>query len=161
MSVTVQLQNYTESELAHPEIPNVPPFASGAPGSKSRLLKQVNADDYSGRYDALAGMGVRVLEGGTARPGSAVHTAAGTIANTTHIALVDTDGPGFILVLPSAVTVGAGFKMWVFMRTDGGGNLTVDGSGAQTVMGAANQVLTAAGQMLALISDGVSNWEAL
>lgn len=153
MSTTVQLVNLRATTFAHPEV-TVAPLAT-----KSKVFKQVNADDYAVNYDLLAGFGVAVSENGTLRPGAVVITGAATLTNTQKLAIVDTDGPGFTLGLPAASGLPDGHRIWIYMRTDGGGNLTVDGAGGDTVLGAANQVLTAAGQVLRLQLEG-TNWKA-
>ena len=152
MSTTVAFTNLRATSLAHPELT----ILAGA--TKSKVYKQVNADDYSARFNSLAGFGVAVSENGTLRPGAVVVTAVTTLT-TQQVALVDTDAPGFVLTLPAASGLDDGYRIWIVMRTDGGGNLTVDGAGADTVLGAANQVLTTAGQTLRLELEG-TNWKA-
>lgn len=162
MSTTIAFTNYSTREVAHPELAgSIPAFASGTPGTKSKVYKQVNADDYDIRFDYLAAFGVTVEEDGVARPGLEVDTAGAnfTAAATTQVLVVDTDADGLTVTLQPAATVGAGFKMWIFLRTDGGGDLTVDGDGSETVLGSATQVMADAGDILEIESDG-SNWVA-
>lgn len=162
MSTTVVFTNYSDKLWAHPGIGiGVPAFSGTTPGSVSKVYKQVNADDYDMRFDVLAALGLAVSEDGTDRPGVEVDVsgAAFTPALTSHIVVVDTDADGLTMTLQPAGDVGAGFKMWIFVRVDGGGDLTVEGDGAETVLGAANQVLADAGDLLAIVSDG-TNWIA-
>jgi len=146
--------------MAHPEIPiGVAAFTGGSPGTASRVFKQVNADDYSFRYNYLAGQGVAVAEDGTYRPGREALLVGATAAATTHVVDYDTTAGIATLVLQPAATVGAGFKMWIHLRVDGG-DLTVDGNAGELVLGSATQTLADAGDLLAIESDGVSAWVA-
>lgn len=162
MSTTVVFTNYSDKLWAHPMVSvGVPAFSGTTPGTVTKVYKQVQADDYDMRFDALAALGLTVTEDGTARPGVEVNIAgaAFTAAADSHVVVVDSDADGLTMTLQSAATVGEGFKMWIYLRTDGGGDLTVDGSGAETVLGTANQVLADAGDLLAIVSDG-TNWIA-
>jgi len=160
MSTTVAFTNYSTHPMAHPGISvGVDAFAAGTPGTASRVFKQVNADDNSFRFDVLASRGVVVTEDGTARPGYEALTATATAAATTHVVNYDTTGGIATLTLQPAATVGAGFKMWIFLSVHTG-DLTVDGSGTETVLGSLTQVLNAAGSVLEIESDGVSAWVA-
>ena len=152
MSTLVEFTNLRAGPLAHPEL-TIP-----AGDTASKTYKQVNADDYSVNFDSLAAFGVAVSEDGVYRPGVVVISAVASLTTET-LAIVDTDGPGFTVTLPAASGLDDGYKIWIVLRTDGGGNLTVDGAGADTVLGAATQVLTDAGDTLRLELEG-TNWKA-
>lgn len=156
MAVTVELRNFTDKPFAHPQFTGSVGAFDGGPTTKSVELKTVNADDYAVNYDELAGFGVLVLEDSTKRPGWEELTAAGTVADTTHLVEVDTDGTGFTVTLPDPSTVGSGWKIWVHLRTDGGGDLTVD-STAGNVLGSASQTLADVNDRLIVESDG-TDW---
>lgn len=160
MATTIAFSNYGTKTVAHNGIMmGVSAFASGSPGTASRVYKQVNADDNNGNFDTLAASGVTITEDGTYRAGREAVTATGTVALTSHVVDVDTTAGVATLTLQPAATVGAGFKMWIHLRVDGG-DLTVDGDAAELVLGAATQTLAAAGDLLLIESDGVSAWVA-
>jgi hypothetical protein len=162
MSTTVAFINYSTKAMAHPQILiGVPAFALGTLGTASRLYKQVNADDVDFRFDALSSQGVLVSEDGTPRAGGEAYTGASTptAAATTHLITADSSGGVITVTLQPAATVGAGFKMWIFLSADGN-NLVIDGDGSETVLGTLTQTLATAGDMLEIESDGVSAWVA-
>ena len=155
MASTVALTNLRTSLLAHPLVPNtIAPLTAA-----SRVYKQINADDYDGRFDVLAAFGVVVTEDGTARTGSHISTDGNSFnIGTAQSVLVDTDANGVTATLPDATTVAVGYKVYILMRADGTGDLTVDSAGGD-VLGAASQVLTDAGDALRVKSDG-TDWIA-
>jgi len=162
MSTTIVFTNYSAKVMAHPQIMlGVPAQLAGVPGTATRVYKQVNADDVDFRFDDLAGQGVTVSEDGVLRAGFETSTdgAGFTPAVTSHVVTVETDADGVTLTLQAVAAVPVGFKMWIFMTVDGGGDLTVDGDGTETVLGTLTQVLADAGDVLEIESDG-SNWIA-
>lgn len=156
MSSTIAINNLGSGPFSHPEFPGG--IAAGA--TESRVLKQVNADDYSNNYATLAEMGIEITVDGTLAAGSEAFTSADTIADTTHIVRLDSTAGIMTMVLPVAATVGAGHTMYIILDVDGG-DVTIDGDSAETVDGNANVVMTAAGETLNIVSDGVSNWALL
>lgn len=160
MSTTVAFTNYSTKVMAHPQISGgVPAFAALTAGTASRVYKQVNADDVDFRFDDLASQGVIVSEDGTDRAGLETLTAGATLAATTHVVDNDTTAGIATIVLQPAATVGAGFKMWIFLSVDGG-DLTIDGDGTELVLGTLTQVLADAGDLLEIESNGVDAWIA-
>ena len=89
-----------------------------------------------------------------------------TTATTTYTALVsdqlilaDASGGGFTLTLPSAAD--AVQDQYTIKATSvAGGNVVVDGSGAETIDGAATKTLGSLYALLVLASDG-TNWHII
>lgn len=156
MSSTISITNLGASPFSHPEFPGG--VAAGA--TEARTLKQVNADDYSGSYADLSGMGIEISVDGTLAAGSEAFTATDTIADTTHIVRADSTGGIMTLTLPVAATVGAGWRIYINFDVDGG-DLTIDGDSAETIDGGATEVLTDAGDTLNIESNGVDGWTSL
>jgi hypothetical protein len=151
MATTVTIENYRNNPVAHPKMAVVQPLQS-----RTRELKQVNADDYSGSYDRLAAFGVAVNEDGTYRPGVQVITATATVANDTHIVIADIDAEGNqTATLPAVATVGDGHTMVVSLRTkEGDGDLVVTGNSSEQVLGEDDVTLEAEGDVLRLVVSG-------
>lgn len=84
----------------------------------------------------------------------ATKTGAYTALVTDHVILADTSGGAFTVTLP--VVADAAGLILVFVRTGAGANaLTIDGSGAETINGAANNAdMDAQYDMLTLYCDG-------
>lgn len=91
-----------------------------------------------------AGSGILVLES---------ITGTDTIDDATNYAICS--GTTYTVTLPSAATVGAGWVL--YLKFTASGEVTVDGSGSETIDGAATFVLRYANQTLELVSDG-TNW---
>jgi hypothetical protein len=152
MSVSVQVYNLRQTGLAMQQQATI---ASG--GNKTRSYKDVNLDDIEGEFTSLTARGVVVLKDGTAVSGSKVSTDGANFAITTEQAvIVDTDADGVTVTLPAVAGKAVGHRIWIMLRTKGAGNLTVDGNGAETVLGAATQVLSAAGAILRIENDGTA-----
>lgn len=154
MTTTVSVTNYGTGPFSHPQ------FVGGVASlaTKTVTLKQVNADDYSPDYGSAAKMGVLITEDGTAVAGNEDVTSAGTIADTSQMVTLDSTSGIMTVVLPEVANVGEGFQMTVVFVTDGG-DVTLDGDGAETVLGGANHVFTTAGEILRLIVVG-TDWAA-
>lgn len=128
--------------------------------TKTKVVKQVNADDISKNFDLAARFGVVITENGTARPGSVVVTATGPLVAADRTAIVDMTA-NITLTLPALAGVAVGHTIVVFLRTASAGTLTVDGNGAETVLGAANQTYTTAGSVLRIQKESATNWKAM
>jgi hypothetical protein len=75
------------------------------------------------------------------------------------LVIVTNAGASYTLTLPAcANNTGLGY---IFKKTDANTNpIVIDGNGAETIDGAANQTLDAQYETLAIISDG-SNWHKM
>lgn len=144
MSTTVAVQNIGLRPFA---VKTMGTIAANPAVTKTAVRKQVVADDFSTNFDKAAKFGVYITENGTARPGSVEHNATANIATTTHLALVDMTG-NITLTLPALASVPDGHRITVYLRSASAGTLTIDGDGAETVLGAADQTATAAGYVL-------------
>ena len=88
-------------------------------------------------------------------------TDTATTSDRNKILLGNATVASYVQTLPSAATAGDGFTV-VVAKTDATTNtITIDGDASDTVLGAANFVLNSQNQGIALISDGVSNWNAI
>jgi hypothetical protein len=90
-------------------------------------------------------------------PNSGIVTVVvSTVLNMTHsTVLVDTTGGNIIITLPSAVGISS--KIYTVKRITAGANtLTIDGAGAETIDGAANQAIAAQWASLTVQSDGTA-----
>lgn len=125
--------------------------------TKTKVVKQVRADDISKNFDNVAKFGVVVSENGTARPGSVVVTTTATLSTTQRVALVDMTA-SFTLTLPALASVATGYTVVVFLRSRVAGTLTVDANSSETINGSANATLTAAGQILRIKKASATNW---
>lgn len=73
-----------------------------------------------------------------------------------YMYLVDASGGAVTATLPAASNVFAGFVVW-FKITDATNALTVDGSGSETIDGAATYNLTVEDHVVGVVCDG-TNW---
>lgn len=72
----------------------------------------------------------------------------------------DATSAGFTITLPSAATVGTGWKV-SFKKTDATANVvTIDGDGSETIDGSTTYTLTSQNQGVTLDSDG-TNWKVI
>jgi len=155
MSTTVTVYNLRPSPVAHPEFGPILPLTA-----QSKLLKQVNADDYSPRYPALANFGVAVSENGTLRPGITVVTdAVYVVLPTDSIVIVDLLATTRVVTLPTSGSIPAGKNLWVILRTTTGGDVTLTAGGGNTILGGASVTMTGAGAVQRIKIDG-TNWVA-
>jgi hypothetical protein len=154
MSTTVSITNYSTGPYSHPQF--VGGIASLA--TKALTLKQVNADDYAEDYPSAAKMGVLISVDGSTIVGNEDVTGAGTIADTSQMVTLDSTAGVMTVVMPAVGDVGEGFQMTLVFVTDGG-DVTLDGDGAETVLGGANHVFTTAGEILRLKVVG-TDWAA-
>jgi len=157
MSTTVAIRNCGLRVMHHPLFGGM---AASPTVSKSKVLKQVNADVYSARYSSLAKFGVHLTVDGTNAAGSAVHTATGNIGTTNQMIVVDMTA-NMTLTLPTLASVPAGWLITVYLRTATAGTLTIDGNGAETITTTATKTATTVGYTLR-IRKGTSttDWEA-
>lgn len=115
----------------------------------------VDIDNYLADYDKLSTLGGYVEVDGTARAGSVSVVAAGTLADATRIAKLDSTGGIMTIVLMSTADVPVGAKVYLDFIVDGG-DVTIDGDGSETIDGNATLVLSAVG-LTVIESDG-ANW---
>lgn len=157
MSTTVAIRNCGLRVMHHPLFGGM---AASPTVSKSKVIKQVNADVYSARYANLAKFGVHVTVDGTSATGSAVATATGNIGTVNQLILVDMTA-NMTLTLPTLASVPAGWLITVTLRSRTAGILSVDGNGAETVMTVATPTSSTVGYTLR-IRKGTSttDWEA-
>jgi hypothetical protein len=104
---------------------------------------------------ALAGSGLTTIGSQLAQSLPVITFAASTTASTSNRAnaLVWNDaGAGTLNLLTAA---SAGNNYFIFVRNEGGGNLTIDPSGSETVNGAVTLVMRP-GDSATLITDGIS-----
>ena len=111
-------------------------------------------------FKAWAKFGVHITENGVDRAGSAVHTATGNIGIVNQMILVDM-AANMTLTLPTLASVPAGWLITVTLRSRTAGILSVDGNGAETVIGVATPTSSTVGYTLR-IRKGTSttDWEA-
>jgi hypothetical protein len=100
------------------------------------------------------------------QPSGALATSSGRIVNTTrvtaaytadatdHMIYADTDGGAFTVTLPAGVE---GQYLRIANVGTSGNDVTVDGNGAETVMGAATQAL-ADGEIMILVYNATEGW---
>jgi hypothetical protein len=157
MSTTVAIRNCGLRRLNHPQFGGM---SADPTVSKSKVLKQVNADVYSSRYSNLAKFGVHVTENGVDHAGSAVVTGTGNVGTTNQMIVVDMTA-NMTLTLPTLASVPAGWLITIYLRSRTSGTLSVDGNGAETVMTVATPTYTTVGSVLR-IRKGASttDWEA-
>jgi hypothetical protein len=128
--------------------------------SKSKVIKQVNADDYAARYSKLAKFGVHVTQNGVDAAGSAVVTATGNIGTVNQMIIVDMTA-SMTLTLPTLASVPAGWLITVYLRSRVAGTLSVDGNGAETVMTVATPTSATVGYTLRIRKgSSTTDWEA-
>lgn len=153
---TVALTNLGLSNFMH-EL-----FGLQAPDGVTRTytLNINQADNSRGNYDNVAKLGIVVSETGTARPGSVVVTTTATILATQKCVIVDAVSSSYTLTLPALAGVAVGAPLFIYLRTNTSATVTIDGNAAETVLGAASQTLTTAGQFLRLRKENATNWKA-
>jgi hypothetical protein len=155
MSTTVALTNLRSGPLAHPEFAAVAALAT-----KSKLLKQVNADDYSGRYDALAAFGVAVSENGVLRPGSHLVTdSIYTQVAADKCIVIDLLAVTRVITLAVSGTLTQGALLYVLLRSTTGGQATITAGAGDTILTLASVPLSTAGAVLRLKLVG-TDWVA-
>jgi hypothetical protein len=79
-----------------------------------------------------------------------------TVATTARLGdyiLADTSGGAFGVTLPAADTIGT-----VYVKLHGGTSVTISPAGTDTIDDAANLTLSTTGEIVALVSDGTSQW---
>lgn len=136
---TVVIGNASAGPLAFLQFSSV---ASGA--TKTKSIFTVDLDPFLGDLDAFSAIGGYVTVDGTARAGSETVTGAVTLASTTRAARVDTtSGPYTVVMMPLAA-VALGTVVYILFAVDGG-DLTLDGNGAETIDGNPTLVLTDVG----------------
>ena len=83
-------------------------------------------------------------------------------ANDRYVASNSTAG-AITVNLPAAATAGAGRILDIkdSHRQSTANNITIDGSGAETIDGAATHVIASNGASVTIVCDGVSNWEII
>lgn len=128
--------------------------------TRTYTLKVNQSDNTRGNYDNLASKGIVVSESGTARPGSVVVTTTATILAAQKCVIVDAVSTNYTISLPALAGVAVGDSIFIYLRTNTSATITVDGNASETVLGAANQTLTAAGQFLRLRKESATNWKA-
>ena len=128
--------------------------------TRTYTLKLGEIDTTRGDYDNLAKFGVVISETGTPRPGSVVVTTTATILAAQKCVIVDAVATSYVITLPALASVAIGDPVFIYLRTNTSATITVDGNAAETVLGAANQTLTVAGQFLRLAKESATNWRA-
>jgi hypothetical protein len=130
--------------------------------TKSKVYKQVQADNVSVNFDNAAKFGVYISENGTARPGSESVNTTATLATTTHLCIA-TVGANYTITLPTLASVPDGHKITVFVVSRTAGTLTIDGNGAETITGTANKTTSTTGYVLRIkkvASVSTTDWQA-
>ena len=157
MSTTVAIRNCGLRVIHHPQFGGM---AATPTVSKSKVIKQVNADDYASRYTRLAKFGVHVTQNGVDVAGSIVHTVTGNVGTSNQMIIVDMTA-NMTLTLPTLASVPAGHLLTFYLRTATAGTLTIDGNGAETITTTATKTATTVGYVLR-IRKGTSttDWEA-
>ena len=128
--------------------------------TRTYTLKTNQSDNTKGNYDTLASKGIVVSETGTARPGSVVVTTTATVLAAQKCVIVDAVATSYTMTLPALAGVAVGDALFIYLRTNTSATITIDGNAAETVLGAANQTLTVAGQSLRLRKESATNWKA-
>lgn len=108
----------------------------------------------------LTTTGRTILGAGQKVARTATSTTPYTVLVSDYYIAIDCSGGAKTAVLPAAATVGAG-TVYIFKDVTGNAaanNITIDGSGAETIDGAATLVMNTNYQSVTLISNG-TNWE--
>lgn len=157
MSTTVAIRNCGLRVMHHPLFGGM---AATPTVSKSKVIKQVNADVYADRYSKLAKFGVHVTQNGVDATGSVVVTGTGNVGTTNQMIVVDMTA-NMTLTLPTLASVPAGWLLTFYLRSASAGTLTIDGNGAETITTTATKTATTVGYVLR-IRKGTSttDWEA-
>ncbi len=129
--------------------------------TKTKVVKQVNADDRSTNFDRLGKFGVAISENGTYRTGAVAISGAAVLTATQQVAIC-TIAADYTLGLPALASVPVGHKIFIHLRSRSGGTLTIDGNSSETVLGQANQTTATAGYILRIekATAGATNWTA-
>lgn len=85
----------------------------------------------------------------------------GTTSDQNKVILADATALILTYTLPDASDAGDGFAVSVLKSDVSTNGVIVDGAGSDTVLGTATQTLSTQNQSLLLVSDGVSNWNAM
>ena len=128
--------------------------------TRTYTLKTNQSDNTRGNYDNLAAKGIVVTETGTTRPGSVVVTTTATVLAAQKCVIVDAVSTNYTITLPALAGVAVGDSFFIYLRTNTSATITIDGNASETVLGAANQTLTTAGQSLRLKKESATNWKA-
>lgn len=127
--------------------------------TRTYTLKNNQNDNTRGNYDGLSKLGIILAENGTARPGSVVVTTTAAIAAGVNAVIVDATTLDYTLTLPALAAVPVGHSVFFYLRTNTSATITIDGNASETVLGAANQTLTTAGQSLRIKKESATNWK--
>jgi hypothetical protein len=153
---TLAITNLGPRNFQHPIVGLVPPDGV----TRTYTLKLNEIDITRGDYDNLAKFGVVIAESGTTRPGSVVVTTTATVLSTQKCVIVDAVATSYVVTLPALASVAVGAPLFIFLRTNTSATITIDGNGAETVLGLATQTLTVAGTYLRLMKENATNWKA-
>jgi hypothetical protein len=156
VSTSIAITNLRTTPFAHPEFSVLAALAS-----KTKTLKQVNADDYSANYPLLAAFGVAVSVDGAPAAGAVFATAAHAMTATETAVVCDNGAtPRTVTLAASSLPLVDGFEVYVYHRT-GAGAITVAAGVGDTVDGGASITL-AAGEVARLRLDlAATNWVLL
>jgi hypothetical protein len=153
---TVALTNIGPRKFIHPLFGYQP--ADGV--TRTYTLNINQSDNTAGNYDSVAKFGVIVSESGTPRPGSVVVTTTASITATQQAVLIDAVSSNYVITLPLLSSVPVGHAIHFYLRSNTSATVTIDGNGAETVLGAANQTLSTVGSFLRLMKENSTNWKA-
>lgn len=134
--------------------------ADGA--TRTYTLKLNEIDITRGDYDNLAKFGVVIAESGTYRPGSVILTNDATLTVAQKCVILDISNVNpHTITLPALAGVAVGSPIFIYLRTNSAGAvITIDGNGAETVLGTATQTMTVAGTYLRIMKENATNWKA-
>lgn len=148
---TIAISNFSAGPLAANFFSTI---ASGA--TKTKTLKSIDSDDHFDAYNRAAAVGGYISINGTLATGSQAMTVTGAVATATRALRVDTTAGAVVATLMDLALIPTGtilhVNLAVFVN-----NLTLDGSGAQTINGAATLVLSAAG-LVHLKKTSATTW---
>ena len=151
MSATIAITNLRATPFAHPEFATLNALAT-----KTKVLKQVNADDYSANYPLLAAFGVAVTVDAAPAAGAVFATGAYTMTAADYAVVCDNGAtPRTITLAPSSTPLPNGVEVYVFHRS-GSGLITLAAGAGDTVAGLASITLNT-GIIKRLRLDG-TNW---
>jgi len=139
MANTVVISNASAGPLAFLQFSTV---ASGA--TKTKTMFTVDLDPFVGALDRVAALGGYVTIDGVARAGSQLVTAVATLAAATRAVYADTTSGFYTLTMMALAAVPMYTIVSINFAVDGG-DLTLDGDGAETIDGGATLVLTDVG----------------
>lgn len=154
MSATIAITNLRATPFAHPEFATLNALAT-----KTKVLKQVNADDYSANYPLLAAFGVAVTVDAAPVAGAVFATAAYVMTAADYAVVCDNGAtPRTITLAPSSTPLAQGVEVFVYHRS-GAGLITVAAGAGDTVNGGASITL-ATGAVARLRLSG-TDWDVL